>query len=85
MIHIRVALGQINVLRFGPANATSINCAEHGMLHVHMGNMNDNVVVARVLPKDGVVGASSAANTDADNSDAIAACLQHCSNRSYGV
>ena len=56
MIHMSVALSQVNVIRFDPANATNMNCAEPGMLHVHMGSMRVNWVVARVLLEDGVVG-----------------------------
>ena len=80
-----VALSQVHVFRCGPGNATKMKCAEHGMLHVHMGNMNVNVVVARVLLEDDVVGASSAAKVDADNGNAIAAGLQLCMNRSRRV
>ena len=79
MIHMSVVLSQLNVNRADAANATNIQCAEPGMLHAHMGNMKVGVGV------DGVVGASSAAKTDAGNGNAIAVGLQHCSNRSHGV
>ena len=45
------------------------------MLHVRIGNMIANVVVARALLKYIVVAASPAAKTDADNSSAVAAGL----------
>ena len=85
MTHMSVALSQVSVIRLDPANATSIKCAEPGMLHAHMGNMRVNWVVARVLLEDGVRRASSAAKTHADNTNAVAVGLQHCSNRSHGV
>ena len=47
------------------------------MLHVRIGNMFVNVVVARALLKYIVVAASSAARAYADKSDAVAAGLQN--------